>query len=89
MTLAQIAYNKISLLSEDDIRMVLALVDEIIRQKNIKVIFQSVDDDVPTITKATKRNIDISKYAGGAGDLFGSVEAVDAYIKETRSDERF
>ena len=44
--------------------------------------------DMPTIKKS-KRDIDLGKYAGSAGHLFGSVENVEAYIKEMRSDERF
>ena len=35
------------------------------------------------------KNIDISKYAGSAGKLFGSTEAADEYIREMRSHERF
>lgn len=31
-------------------------------------------------------NIDLSKYSGRGGDMFGSVEAVENYIKNLRSD---
>ena len=33
-----------------------------------------------------KRKIDIGKFAGSAGDLFGSVEKVENYIKDLRND---
>ena len=39
--------------------------------------------------KNIRSDFDISKYAGSAGRLFGSKEAVDEYIKELRNDERF
>jgi len=42
-----------------------------------------------TILKPQKRKIDIEKYAGSAGDLFGSVEKVENYIKELRDDREF
>ncbi len=32
------------------------------------------------------RDIDLSKYSGRGGDMFGSVEAVENYIKDLRSD---
>ena len=36
-----------------------------------------------------KRKIDIGKFAGSAGDLFGSAENVENYIKELRNDREF
>ena len=36
-----------------------------------------------------KRKIDVSKYAGKAGKMFGSVEKVENYIKELRSERTF
>lgn len=33
-----------------------------------------------------KKEIDLSKYSGRGGDMFGSVEAVENYIKDLRSD---
>ena len=36
-----------------------------------------------------KRKIDVGKYAGSAGDLFGSVEKVENYIKGLRDDREF
>ena len=36
-----------------------------------------------------KRKIDIGKFAGSAGDLFGSAENVENYIKELRDDREF
>ena len=35
---------------------------------------------------AHEKNIDLSKYSGRGGDMFGSVEAVENYIKDLRSD---
>jgi len=39
--------------------------------------------------KVIRQDFDITRYAGSAGDLFGSDKEVDEYIKEMRSDERF
>lgn len=36
-----------------------------------------------------KRKIDVGKFAGSAGDLFGSAENVENYIKELRDDREF
>ncbi len=33
-----------------------------------------------------KKEIDLNKYSGRGGDMFGSVEAVENYIKDLRSD---
>lgn len=35
-----------------------------------------------------KRKIDIEKYAGSAGDLFGSVEETEKYMRSLREDDR-
>lgn len=42
-----------------------------------------------TILKPQKRKIDIEKFAGSAGDLFGSAKNVENYIKELRDDREF
>ena len=39
--------------------------------------------------KAARQDFDITRYAGSAGNLFGSDKEVDEYIKEMRNDERF
>jgi len=44
--------------------------------------------DMPAIKKSNL-DIDISKFAGSAKNVFGKGVDVDAYIKEMRSDERF
>lgn len=37
-------------------------------------------------TSESKKFFDLSKYSGRGGDMFGSVEAVENYIKDLRSD---
>ena len=42
-----------------------------------------------TAAEKSTRDIDISKYAGSACNVFGKGVDIDSYLKETRSDERF
>ena len=35
-----------------------------------------------------KSRIDLGKYSGSAGKLFGSTEAIDRYVKELRDNDR-
>ncbi|MBO6179504.1 MAG: hypothetical protein J6O04_10035 [Selenomonadaceae bacterium] len=88
MTLMQAAVDKIALLPEENIRIVLAMVDEMLRQNGNEISLNKNNK-----TSGKKRffgsNVDINDYAGSAGKLFGSIDRVDEYIKEMRSDERF
>ncbi len=39
--------------------------------------------------KNVRRDFDITKYSGSAGNLFGSDKEVDEYMREMRNDDRF
>ncbi|MBR3623007.1 MAG: hypothetical protein IKN43_06630 [Selenomonadaceae bacterium] len=88
MTLMQTTFEKIALLPEENIRVVLAMVDEMLRQ-NGREISLKMGDNVSGEKKFFGSDVDINDYAGSAGKLFGSVGRVDEYIREMRNDERF
>ena len=60
----------------------LKLVEEM-PEKNLLALLQTIQEQN---LNSQKRKIDIGKYAGSAGDLFGSVEKVENYIKDLRND---
>ena len=66
-------------------RQALKLVEEM-PEKNLSVLLNLIQEKN---LNPPKRKIDVSKYAGAAGNLFGSVEGVENYIKELRSDRTF
>ena len=48
-----------------------------------KVMITVLDEHRPR-----KSRIDLGKYSGSAGNLFGSTEAIDRYVKELRDNDR-
>ncbi len=68
-----------------------------LRQQALKLVEEMPEKNLLALLKLIqeqnlnppKRKIDIEKYAGSAGDLFGSVEKVENYIKELRDDREF
>lgn len=65
-----------------------------LRQEAFKLIESLPEEKLYTIiqfmraekSSSTARDIDLSKYSGRGGDMFGSVEAVENYIKDLRTD---
>ncbi len=65
-----------------------------LRQEVFKLVESMPEEKLYTIIQfmrseefsSTARDIDISKYSGRGGDMFGSVEAVENYIKDLRTD---
>ncbi len=54
-------------------------------EEKLYAIIQLITSEESSSTRV-KENIDLSKYSGRGGDMFGSVEAVENYIKDLRSD---
>ena len=54
-------------------------------EKNLLVLLNLIQEQN---LNPPRRKIDISQFAGKAGNLFGSVEEVENYIKEQRDWER-
>lgn len=66
-----------------------------LRQEAFKLIESVPDEKLYAIIRLVKsekslstntKEVDLSKYSGRGGDMFGSVEAVENYIKDLRSD---
>ena len=65
-----------------------------LRQEAFKLVESLPEEKLYTIiqlmrsekSSSTAKDIDLKKYSGGGGDMFGSVEAVENYIKDLRSD---
>lgn len=66
-----------------------------LRQEAFKLIESVPDEKLYSIIRLVKsekfssasaKEVDLSKYSGRGGDMFGSVEAVENYIKDLRSD---
>lgn len=65
-----------------------------LRQEAFKLIESLPEEKLYTIIQfmraeefsSTPRDIDLSKYSGRGGNMFGSVEAVESYIKDLRTD---
>ena len=51
---------------------------------------KSLKDEVDEYFAKNKlpANIDVEKYAGSAGDLFGSIEETEKYIRSLRENDR-
>jgi len=63
----------------------LKLVEEI-PEKNLSALLKFIQEQN---LNPPKRKIDVGKYAGSAGDLFGDTESVENYIKVLRNDREF
>ena len=59
------------------------LVESLPEEKLYAIIQLILSEKSPS---AHVENIDLSKYSGRGGDMFGSIEAVENYIKDLRSD---
>ena len=66
-----------------------ALLDAMPEEKLTQIIEYMQNIHTVTGAKKNKRNIDLSKYAGSAKNVFGKFVDVDAYIKEMRDNDRF
>ena len=59
---------------------------ESLPEEKLYAIIQLLTSEESSSTHA--KAVDLSKYSGRGGNMFGSVEAVENYIKDLRSDER-
>ena len=59
------------------------LIESLPEEKLYAIIQLMTSEEYPS-THA--KDVDLSKYSGRGGDMFGSVEAVENYIKDLRSD---
>lgn len=68
-----------------------------LRQEAFKLIESVPDEKLYAIIRfvmseksssTSAKEVDLSKYSGRGGDMFGSVEAVENYIKDLRSDAK-
>ena len=59
------------------------LVESLPEEKLYSIIQFMMSDE---FSLTPKKDIDLNKYSGRGGDMFGSVEAVENYIKDLRSD---
>ena len=66
-----------------------------LRQEAFKLVESVPDEKLYAIIRflmsekslsTSAKDVDLSKYSGRGGDMFGSVEAVENYIKDLRSD---
>ena len=57
---------------------------ETVPEEKLCAIIQFIVSEKSLSTPA--KDVDLSKYSGGGGDMFGSIEAVENYIRDLRSD---